>query len=378
MVSSDHKELKLIDKASVEFSRKELHQIRERNGTDVFCPAYNAVVEKAWELDYFHVFLPDTVGGSGPDLTALCTILKNLCLEDSSLAAIILAGLTSFEILLASGKEDLLKRFTMNGNQSSDFLIGFPLFSQPDESGNNDLIATLEAGNHLLSGSVDYLVLGGLAKKGLVPARLEGEEGFVFFLIDLTEAGVTLGEQVEGLGISACPVCDVRLNSVPALPCCLAGEGRAIYDRVSAKMSLALSAMQTGIMKGSFRDAMDYTGMREQGGRKTSNWSEIKKILSEMAIKVQLAELLVSQCCISTKKSSEHWQASSIATSISISEMANRVTSDGIQVMGGAGYMRDFHQEKRFRDSRHLMSAFGMQQWKKLNFLEQFVPKSVK
>ncbi|MFH2066122.1 MAG: transposase [Pseudomonadota bacterium] len=50
--------------------------------------------------------------------------------------------------------------------------------------------------------------------------------------------------------------------------------------------------------------------------------------------------------------------------------MACKTTADGIQVMGGAGYMKDFGQEKRFRDARHVQSLLGMAPMKKISYLK--------
>ena len=301
--------------------------------------------------------------------------VKNLCLEDSSLGAIILTTVVAYETLLAAKNETLLKEFTLNQRSSKSFLIGFPLFSHPSEI-ETQVVATQTADGYCLSGSLNYLGLAGLADKALIPALVEREAGFTYFLVDLTQAGVAVSKPVRGLGISACPISDIRLENVLAIQCCALNAGKEIYNEVSSKLSVALAAMQTGIMKGSFRDALDYSYNRRQGGRNIIHWSEIKKILSRMAINIQLAEMLVKQCCISMETAAKTWRADAIAASIRISEMANEVVSDGIQVMGGVGYMKDFHQERRFRDTRHLMSAFGIQQLKKLRFLEDHISKT--
>ncbi len=368
-------ELKLVDKTSAEFSRKELAQIMETAGCDSFSPEYQAVLEKAWELDFFHILLPEAAGGNGLGLGSLCTVLKNICTEDSSLGTIILATLAAYDVLLESQQEPLLAEFTVNQNHLRSFLIGLPLFLNPLEEGI-DVVAARTSAGYSLSGSQPYLVLAGLAEKVLLPATIEGEEGFSYFLVDLAEAGADVSDPVVGMGNSACPVCDVELNNINGIQCCDPSKGGAIFSRISSKLSIALAAMQTGIMKGSFRDALAYTSNRKQGGRSIVHWSEVKKILSDMATNIQLAEMLVKQCCTSMELHEKNWQANADAAVIRITDMAYDVTTDGIRVMGGVGYMKDFHQERRFRDARHLMSVFGMLQLKKLSFLENHISKS--
>ncbi|MFH2131879.1 MAG: acyl-CoA dehydrogenase family protein [bacterium] len=367
--------LKAINKTSAEFARKELSQIVEKSGTEYFSSAYRAAVEKAWELDFYQTLLPESVEGSDLGCAALCTILKNICREDASFGTIILTTVTAYETLLAANRKSLLKTVTEGEGSAAEFLLGFPLLFHPAEQ-KIRVTANEISGDYSLSGSLDYLVLAGFAGKALIPAVAENEAGFAFFLTDLTQPGVTISGPVRGLGISACPVSDVVFEQVPAVQCCEWEEGPVIFDQVSSKLSVAVAAMQTGIMNGSFRDALDYTNKRKQGGRNIIHWSEVKKILSGMAIHIQLAEMLVRQCCISIDTSEHGWEADANAAFIRISEMANDVTTDGIQVMGGVGYMKDFHQERRFRDARHLMSIFGIQQLKILLFLEKHISKT--
>ncbi len=375
MATSKENELKLIDKTSAEFSRNELAQIMEKSGSEYFSPEYMTVLEKAWDLDFFHILLPESVGGNGLGCAALCTVLKNICTEDSSLGVIILTTIAAYEILLESEQESLLTEFPEDQNNTTDFLIGFPLFSNPVENGIN-VVATRTPAGFSLTGSLAYLVLAGLAQKALIPATIEGETGFSYFLADLTQANVTVGDSIRGLGISACPVSDITLDKVSGTQCCHADEGFRIFKYMSSKLSVALAAMETGIMMGSFKDAFNYANNRRQGGRKIIHWSEIKKTLSGMAMNIQLAEMLLKQCCASMETGEKGWSAEADALSVKIADMAYEVTTDGIKVMGGVGYMKDFHQERRFRDARHLMSVFGIQQFKKLSFLENHISKS--
>ena len=67
------------------------------------------------------------------------------------------------------------------------------------------------------------------------------------------------------------------------------------------------------------------------------------------------------------------WEKNSIAAAVKIQEMACNLTTDGIQVMGGAGYMKDFGQEKRFRDAKHIQALFGMTPRKKLKYFESII-----
>lgn len=375
MKGANERELNLINKASAEFAKKELSQIVEKSGSECFGPEYKRIVEKAWDLDFFHILLPEPIGGSGLGYDALSTVLQNICFEDSSLGAIILATLTSHEVLLSLSQPKELEFLINKKNSAEEFLLAFPLFQNPMES-ELRLTAKGTSGIISLTGSVDYLVLAGIAGHAVVPALNDHESGFGYYLVDLSGAGVTISSPVRGLGISACPIADVTFDRVPSVKSCDPDKGETIFAESSLKMSVALAAMQIGMMKGSFKDALDYANNRIQGGRKIVQWSEVSKILSAMALAIQLAEMLLKQSCHAVDKDEQDWNAQVAAASTKISELACEVTNDGIRVMGGVGYMKDFHQERRFRDARHLLTAFGIHHMKKVLFLDQHIAET--
>ena len=372
MIANNNKELKLLGKAATEFARKELAPGREENDKFPFGPFFDSVLEKAYSLDFFHAILPENYGGIGQGISALCIVLENICREDSSLGGIILTTCAAHEILLAAGSDELLKKLTEKKEQVNDFLMAVPVFTDP-----SDILSSVKAENkgehYLLSGLQEYLVLGGMAGHALIPATIAGSDGFSFFLVNLKEEGIETSKPVYSLGLHACPAVDVSFKNVPANLVGKAGEGKLYFDRMTARLSVASAAMALGMMKGSFKEALGYAQKRSQGGREIFNWSEVRMMLASMAIDMKNAELTVSRACQALDGNEPGWDTVSIAAAIKIQEMACNLTTDGIQVMGGAGYMKDFGQEKRFRDAKHIQALFGMTPRKKLKYFESII-----
>ncbi|MBN1470421.1 MAG: acyl-CoA dehydrogenase, partial [Syntrophaceae bacterium] len=61
------------------------------------------------------------------------------------------------------------------------------------------------------------------------------------------------------------------------------------------------------------------------------------------------------------------------AAALHLSELACKLTTDGIQCLGGNGYMKDYGQEKRFRDAKHVQAFLGLAPMKKLRIVETIV-----
>ncbi len=367
MIPGQDKELRLLDRASAEFAKKELRPAREENDKYPFGPFFDAVLEKAYSLDFFNLMLPEAQGGMGRGIQSLCVILYNLCQEDASLGGIIFTHAASQQVLLSAGAESLLKPTAADTAKTS--LIAFPSFNNPGEV-EPAVTAYKNSGGHLLSGSVEYLVLGGIAAKALIPARIEGKPGYSFFLTDLSHPGIQKSQPVLSLGLHACPAVDITLQKVNATLVGAEGGGDRYFNAMADQMHLAAAAMAAGIMKGSFKEAFDYCKAREQGGRKIINWSEMKMILADMALRVKCAEMMISRACLSADRREKGWEPCARAANLWVCAAACGLTTDGIQLLGGVGYMKDFGQEKRFRDAAQVQSLLGIARMKKIKFIE--------
>jgi alkylation response protein AidB-like acyl-CoA dehydrogenase len=372
MIAETNQEFKMLDKASAEFAKKELTPKREENDHFPFGPFFEPVLGKAFDLDFFHAMLPESMGGMGQGVRALSIILRNLCREDSSLGGIVFTNAAAQEILLAAEAGDLLAAINEKTGSVRDFLIGFPAFNNPSEI-TPSAVAKKQGDGYILDGLANYVVLGGLAASALIPARIEGKDGFSLFLIHPADNGITVSATVHSLGLNACPAVDITFSGASGTLVGAPGQGKPIFDKMTDRLSVAAAAMSAGVMKGSFQEAFDYAKARQQGGREIIGWSEVRMMLANMAVHLKNAEMIVAWAGHAVDTGEPGWQAASRAAAIHVQSVTCDVATDGIQVMGGVGYMKDFGQEKRFRDAKHLQALLGMVPMKRLRFIEEMV-----
>lgn len=370
MIAGTDKELKLLDKTSAEFARKELSPNREEHDRYPFAPFFAPVLQKAFALDFFHVMLPEALGGIGQGITALSVVLYNLCREDSSLGGIIFTHTAAQELLLAAGEKTPIQRITEDAESVNDLLIAFPVFNNPLEIADMATFEKAESGFHL-SGAIEFVSLGNIAARALLPAKQKGSETFSYFLINLSAPGVAISDPVHSLGVHSCPAADIRLEKVEGMPIGDQGQGGSYFNAMADRMSVAAAAMSAGIMKGSFDDALTYSRKRVQGGREIINWSEVRMILADMMVTLKNAEMVVSRAGRAADTKENGWQESARAAAVYVQEAACDLTTWGIQVLGGVGYMKDFGQEKRFRDAQHLHALLGLAPLKKLALIKK-------
>lgn len=362
-------DLKPFAELARKFARSSLAEKRYENDRYPFGAFPDDAPRLAHELGFFNCTLPADCGGSGQGIDVLCVILDEISRIDASMAGIIFTTTLAQELMLAAGCRDQLRAVADRGGGWSDALIAFPSFSNPSEI-ETAAVAVKEEDGYLVTGSIEYLVLGSIASWALIPAATAGREGFSFFLIPLDRDGVVQSAPVASLGMHACPAVDITLDSVPAAIVGREGGGSRYFEEAADRLFIAAAAISSGIMKGAFREAWEYSGDRIQGGRAIKNWSALRMILADMAIKVEIADMAVYQACRSVMESSPKAPLLARAAALHIQELSTDLTTDGIQVLGGYGYMKDFGQEKRFRDAKQAQSFFGLVPMKKLKIVE--------
>ncbi len=370
ITTTENTGIRMLARAAAEFAGNELAANREESDRFPFGPFFSTVLHKAFELDFFHITLPDSMGGVGMGTHALCVVMEELCRQDASLGAIVLTNCFAQEILLSAGSTELLKNRADSADKVNSFLLACPLFNNPSEIRHMAAVVE-EGGRYFLTGKLEYLVLGGIAGAAVVPAAKEGQESYSCYLIDLGQPTVTIGEPVLSLGLRCCPAVDAEFNRTEAVPVGGEGDGATLFGLAAARLSPAAAAISSGIMKGAFDEALSYAGQREQGGRKIGEWSEMQMMLADMAVNIKIADMVISEACRAVDEKEKDWESKALAAAIHVQEAAVRVTADGVQALGGVGYMQDFGQEKRFRDAKHIQACFGLTPLQKLKFLDK-------
>lgn len=371
MIAVKDKELKMLDKAASEFAKKELAPEREENDKFPFGPFFDDVLNKAFALDFFHIILPESLDGMDQGMAAFSVILDNICREDSSLGGIIFTNTAAQQVMLEAGATDLLHP-VVSQESVNDFLIGFPVFNNPAEVGHL-ADAKPDGDGFTLSGKLAYLVLGGMAGHCLVPAKIAGQEGYSFFLAKTKDNQMAISDPVLSLGLRACPAVDIEFNNSRAVLVGQEGQGDAYFTKMADRLHVAAAAMAAGVMKGSFSEAFNYSKERFQGGQAIINWSEMKMMLSNMAIAIENADMILASAVSAVDNQSPGWERCSRAAALQIQESACELTTDGIQALGGVGYMKDFGQEKRFRDAKHIQALLGIAPMKRMKYIEALI-----
>ncbi len=370
MLTATNDELKPFEDLAASFAARELAKKTEEHDTYPFGPFFSKVLDKAYEVGFLGVLLPENLGGINGGMSALCVILDTICRVDSSLGGIIFTNALAQQLMMEARADQTLKKVFPKASNAREFLVAYPSFCNPAQMVK---LPTAERSGkgYVLKGNLEYLVLGNIAANALIPSRVEGKAGLSFFLVDPGDKGVKMGEPIFSLGLHACPAVDVTFEDARALLVGEEGSGYALFQEVSEKLHVAAAAMSAGILKGSFSEALAYSRERFQGGCQIINWSEVSMILANMAVKADVADLCVAQACQALESGARDRGRLAVAAALHVHELCCEAVNDGVQVLGGNGYMKDYGQEKRYRDARQVQALLGISPMKKISIIRQ-------
>ena len=150
------------------------------------------------------------------------------------------------------------------------------------------------------------------------------------------------------------------------------GEGFIQSMKVLDGGRISIGALGLGIAKGAYKTALEYSKEREQFGQAISRFQAIAFKLADMAVAIEASDLLLLKAC-TLKNAGKPCTLESAMAKYETSELAVRVSTDAVQVLGGYGYTKDFPAEKFYRDSKLCTIGEGTSEIQKLVIARELV-----
>jgi alkylation response protein AidB-like acyl-CoA dehydrogenase len=319
--------------------------------------------DKMAELGYFGILIPEKYGGLGLGCFEYCLVTEELSRGWMSVASLIARG----NLLIGSQmmSEDQRARY-LPRMAKGEFLGAFSM-SEPNSGSdiaNISCRARKDGTGYLISGNkywctfadgADYIML--VARTSDPPDPKRKHVGLSSFLIEKPRG--TLPPGVKGAPIPKIGYFGWKTWELAFDDCRLPGsaligeEGRAFYY-ISAGLERArahTAARSIGLARGALEDATAYAQERRQFGQAIGEFQNTRFRLARMATEIEAARQLMYFVCdeIDQKRRCDKEAA---MVKLFASEMAERVTSEALQVFGGAGYTTLHAVERYWRDAR--------------------------
>lgn len=341
-----------LQRLAHEFAERELRPIsREWDESEDFPPDLLGKAARAGLTSYA---IPEEYGGGGIDAVTAALVAEELSWGCAGLAATIQATMFPVRPLLRAGGEEQQEHY-LRRLASEDGVLAAIGFTEPHAG--TDLAAMRatarrDGDEYVLDGEKSYLTNGGIAEVTLVFAKVDDDVSA--FLVERGDPGVSAGRKEAKLGLRASYTGSLVLEGarIPA-DRRLGEEGQgwelALDFFQASRPQVAAGAV--GLARAAFEQAAAYAREREAFGRPLIARQGVSFKLAEMGMEIEAARLLVWRACEAVDRGEDATLLGSYAKAYA-ADVAMRVTTEAVQVLGGAGVMRDHLVEKWFRDAK--------------------------
>jgi alkylation response protein AidB-like acyl-CoA dehydrogenase len=235
-------------------------------------------------------------------------------------------------------------------------------YALSEEAAGSDAFAlqtrAVEDGDHfVLSGRKLWITNAGEAGIFLIMANVNPEAGYrgiTSFIVERDFEGFQVGKKEDKLGIRASSTCELILDEVRVPKANVVGEvgkGYKIAIETLNEGRIGIGAQMVGTAQGALDDALAYTAERRQFGKPIGEFQGVQFQLAEMATAVEAARLMVYNAA-RLKDAGQPFLTQAAMAKLFSSDVAERVTSSAVELLGGVGYTKEYPAEKRYRDAK--------------------------
>jgi alkylation response protein AidB-like acyl-CoA dehydrogenase len=316
--------------------------------------------------------IPKEYGGSGAGMFPLALAVeeaaKYCC---ASGLMLLLSALPSQPVMI--GGDERQKKWIGEGIASGTIKGAFCL-TEPNhgsDAANLETRAVRDGDDYVLNGEKMYISGGTVADYIVAFARtngLPGPKGISAFIVPSDAPGFRVAGQDRKMGVRGVPTADIVLEDcrVPRENLIGGAEGQGFNHAMLTLNSCrpVVGARGLGLAEGAMTYALEFARQREAFGKPIIELQAIQFMFADMAIMIEAARMLVYQAAWRVDQGlygREHAAHLSIAKTYA-TEIAVKVSSDALQVLGAQGYMMDHPLERHYRDARQLMIVEGTSQ----------------
>jgi alkylation response protein AidB-like acyl-CoA dehydrogenase len=226
--------------------------------------------------------------------------------------------------------------------------------------------AKFDGDTYRLTGTKAWITHAGVADTYTVMARTgpAGPSGISCLLVDAATPGLSVAAPERKMGFTASPTAQVSFDGAAVGADRLIGaEGQGFAIALSALDSgrLGIAACAVGLAQAALDAAVAHAGQRHQFGRPIAQFQGIGFLLADLATRIEASRALYLAAA-RRRDAGQPFSAQAAMAKLMATDTAMQVTTDAIQVLGGAGYTRDFPVERYFREAKVLQIVEGTNQ----------------
>jgi alkylation response protein AidB-like acyl-CoA dehydrogenase len=307
------------------------------------------------------VHIPDEYEGQGADAVAACIVIEEVARVDASASLIPAVNKLGTQPIILSGSEQV-KKLVLPSIASGETSASYALSEREAGSDTASMRtrARLDGDTWILNGTKAWITNAGESSWYTVMAVTDPEAekkayGISAFAVHKDDPGFSVGAKERKLGIKGSPTREIYFENCVIPADRIIGEpgtGLKTALRTLDHTRPTIGAQALGIAQGALEASIAYVKERKQFGKAVSEFQGVQFMLADMGMKIEAARHLVYASAAATERGDKRAGFMASAAKTYASDVAMSVTTDAVQLFGGAGYTRDFPVERMMRDAK--------------------------
>ena len=310
-------------------------------------------------LGAFGVAVPEHLGGAGLDYVSLALVLEEIAAGDGGTSTIISVNNCPVCSIAMMYANDAQKEQWLRPLAQGEMLGAFAL-TEPHTGSDASALrttATRDGDHYVINGTKQFITSGKNGDVAIVMAvtdKAAGKRGISAFWVPTNTPGYIVAGIEHKMGQHSSDTAQILFENCRIPAGNLIGEEGQGYKIALSGLEggrIGIASQSVGMARAAFEAALAYSKERESFGKPIFEHQAVQFKLSDMATRIEAARQLILHAA-SMKDAGQPCLKEAAMAKLFASEMAERVVSDAMQVLGGYGYVSDFPVERIYRDVR--------------------------
>ncbi len=321
------------------------------------------------QADLFGLYIPEEYGGLGGGCFENCLALEQLawgCIAVTTTYAA--SALGGYPILLFGNDEQKSKYLPDIASGKKLAAFGLTEANAGSDAGAIQTTAVEDGDYWVLNGTKQWITNGGEAEIYTIIAltdKHKGPRGASAFIVEKSDPGFSFGKKERKMGLRASATRELIFNDCRIPKDRLLGRRGQGFIIAMKTLDLArpgIGAIGVGLAQAALDEAVKYAKERIQFGQPIMSFQAIQHMLADMATQIEAARALVYSVARTIDAGEKDIAKLAAMAKLFATDMAMKVTTDAVQILGGYGYMKDYPVEKMMRDAKILQIYEGTNQ----------------
>lgn len=318
------------------------------------------IIQMMGELKLLGIAVPEEYGGGGMDYVSYVVALIEISKACASTGVIMSVNnsLYCFPVMAFGNHEQKMKYLYPCASGEHLGCYGLTEANAGSDPASMRTTAQKVEGGWVINGEKKFITNGNVATYCVLAAVTDKEKGYKgisSFVINLKETpGFSVGRVEEKLGICASGTAELVFeNAFVPEDSLLGKEGDGLKQMLTTLDGgrIGIAAQAVGIGRAILEEAIEYSKQREQFGKPISSFQAIQWKLADMATELDAAELLTLRAAWLEDNHLPYEKEAAMAKMYA-SDVTMRAAVEGVQILGGYGYIKEYPMERHLRDAK--------------------------